>query len=250
LMMKYIDTENEDYYFQYKDLLDKIDLDRPLQSIKMFFVFERVYNAKKDNLFPHNKAGYDRMVTTYRNHLERGLLLQHGYLRKNIIVNLMRFAVKRQEYGWIYDFLEKWKDKIGNINQREEYLNHCWASYYFLIKDYEKAEKLLTFSYTDKDFFMISKRMRLIILFEQKDIALLSYESEAFKVQLHRFLKGEEIKPEIFELNNVFNNALRLIIDLQYNPKQSKKESILKKITTKRCADKEWLISKLDLIKC
>jgi hypothetical protein len=174
----------------------------------------------------------------------------NGVLLGKTVINLVTFAFKQKDSAWIFSFLNKWEHQIGMPENRAEILNYCWATYYFLIKDYDKAESLLTFDYTDIGYLLYCRRMRLKILYEKKDEYLLSYEINAFKLYVFRQFKKEGINKNIFEFNNHFIDALKQIINLENSsPTVSKKEKIYTKLLDLKSADKEWLLEKTGEIK-
>lgn len=249
LMFEKINTENYDIYNEFHSLLISEEKNLTLSILTNFYTFERVFLSLKYN--ENQSEEITKLIyDVYKDHLEKDLLLINGVLLGKTAINLVTFAFKQKDSNWLFSFLKQWESKIGDTESKIEVLNYCWATYYFLIKDYNKAETLLSYEFTDIGYLLYSRRMRLKILYEKREEYLLSYEINAFKLYVYRQFKKDAINKNIFEFNNHFIDCLKQIINLRKNKTtKQKKEKLYNKVTELKVASKEWLLEKIATMK-
>jgi hypothetical protein len=247
-MLQNIDSKNNIHYEKYTTLLNQSLSHINTESAKVLFTFQRSYTIQRYNRNPNdeNTKEYSKV---YREHLELGYLIVNGILTPNIVINLVLLAVKEKNGEWLHNFIQKWQNFIGTPTERTEILNFCWANYYFLVKDFDKAEDCISFNYQSVNYLLYTRRMRLKILFEKQEFISLSYESDAFKVYVFRQYKKKEIGEEAYNSNNAFADFIKQLDTLVHNPNAKKKEKVNKKINEKKCSDKEWLLEKIQNLK-
>ena len=247
-MFYHIDDYPNNYYREYEELLENNLAFINVESAKILFIFQRGYFTQKYNRQP-NPINTRENSEIYRKHLEQGYLLVNDILLPSTVVNLILFAVKEKNSAWISDFLLRWENYIGNINEREEILNYCWLNYYFLIRNFEKAEAAISFNYSNIFYMLFTRRTRLKILFEKKEFVSLSYEADSLKVYVFRLYKRGDISEDIYIYHNNFIDFIKKICNLVHNVSGSRKAKISEKLQEKKCVDKEWLTEKIEELK-
>jgi hypothetical protein len=248
LMSKNINEGTNKYYKAYKDLLLSIENKLADKTAKILFSYERSFLIKLYNNQP-NETSVKLLMTMYKEQLQKGYLLINGILPKGIVLNLVSIAIKTNDSDFIYELVIHWGDKIGKLNEREDIVSFCWANYYFLTKDFDKANEYIKISYLNIDFIINTRRMRVKILYEQKESITLTYELDAFKVFVFRQYKKGTLSENKYQLNNNFVGLLMQIIALEGSGDKPKVGRIKEKITKSKCTDKEWLLEKINLIK-
>lgn len=247
-MLQNIEDENNIYYEDYKRIITEFQSFINTESAKVLFTIQRSFTIICYNKNA-NVATTAEYMRVYREHLDLGFLVVDGILKPNIVVNLILLALKEKNAEWVYNFIQKWKNHIGTQSERHEILNFCWANYYFISKEFDKAEDYISLSYENLAYLLYTRRMRLKILFEKQEFLHLSYELDAYKIYVFRQYKKDKISEEVYRLNSYFADFLKQIDTLIHYPTERKKEKMIEKITTKGCVDKEWLLEKVAEVK-
>jgi hypothetical protein len=247
-MLQNVDSEDNIYYEKYKNIVEEYQAFVNTESAKVIFTMQRSFT-----IFCYNRVANERntaeYMRVYREHLDRGYLVVDGMLKPNIVVNLILLAIKEKNAEWIYQFIQQWKNQIGTLTDRQEILNFCWANYYFISKDFDKAEDYISLNYENLGYLLYIRRMRLKILFEKQEFLHLSYEVDAFKVYVFRQYKKENLTEELYRSNNYFADFLKQLDSLTHYPSERKKEKVATKIALNGSADKEWLLEKIAEVK-
>jgi hypothetical protein len=243
-MLQNINDSPNVYYEEYVTLLNSSLDFINTESAKVLFTFQRSFTVQRYNLKPsaENTAEYSKV---YREHLELGYLIVNGILTPNVVVNLVLLAVKEKNVAWLNEFISKWQHVIGTPTERPEILNYCWSNFYFINKDFDKAEKHISFNYQNNSYLLYTRRIRLKILFEKREFLALSYEADAVKVYVYRLYKKKEITETDYNFNSYFVDFLKQVDNFVHNPNPKKKLKLLEKISEKKCAEREWLLEKL-----
>jgi hypothetical protein len=247
-MFLHIEEYPNAYYQEYEMLMENNLAFINVESAKILFTFQRGYFTQKYNRNP-NPVNTLENSEIYRKHLEHGHLLVNDILLPSTVVNLIMFAVKEKNSAWISDFLLRWENYIGNISEREEILNYCWLNYYFLIRNFDKAESTISFSYSNIFYLLFTRRTRLKILFEKKEYVSLGYEADSLKVYVFRLYKRGDISEDIYIYHNNFIDFIKKICNLVHNVTESRRVKFGEKLQEKKCVDKEWLNEKLAELK-
>ncbi len=247
-MLQNIDITPNIHYEEYVTLLNSSLNFINTESAKVLFTFQRSFTVQRYNLKPNveNTQEYSRV---YREHLELGYLIVNSILTPNVVVNLVLLAVKEKNILWLNEFIAKWQHVIGTPTERQEILNFCWSNFYFISKDFTKAENHISFNYQNSHYLLYTRRIRLKILFEKREFLALSYEADAFKVYVFRLYKKKDITETDYNFNSYFVDFLKQIETLVHNKNAKKKLKLLEKINEKKCAEREWLLEKLQEIK-
>ncbi len=244
LMAKNLHQDSNIYYQEYKDLLREVEDNLAEETAKILFSIERSYLVKMYNNNP-NETYSNLLFTMYKEQMKKGYLLIEGIFPKGIALNIISMAIKNNDHQYLYELLTVWKNQLGTPNEREEILSFCWANYYFLIKDFPKANEYTKTSYLDMDFIINTRRMKIKILFEQNETVALTYEIESFKVFIFRQFKKEILSENKYVLNNNFIDTLKHIVNLSNIKNEVKKTKLLEKVESQKCTDREWLLSKI-----
>jgi hypothetical protein len=244
LMAKNLYSNENIYYQEYKKLLREVEDSLAEETAKALFSMERSYLVKVYNINP-NDTYSNLLFTMYKEQLKKGYLLIEGIFPKGIALNIMTIAIKNNDSECLLELLTVWKNQIGTPSEREEILSFCWANFYFLTKDFQKANDYIKISYLDLDFIINTRRMKIKILFEQNETVALTYEIESFKVFIFRQFKKEILSENKYVLNNNFIDNLKHIVNLSHQRNDAKKIKLLEKVESQKCTDKEWLLSKI-----
>ncbi len=237
------EAENDNAFYKLKALLiqheDLLPIDqlKPLQALCRNFCVRQYNKGQKGFL----KEAFD----LYKLHLKKDYLSYHGGLLQSTFRNIVAFGLKLEEFDWVYNFLEAYKNRIVGTNHPQDSYEFNLASYYFAVQDYDQALTCLVDHYEDFYYKIIAKRLEIKIFFETNS-AILDAKMDAFKIFIYR-LSQKMISDIQRQGNNNFIDVLRQI----RNPKTKGNEQRIGKIALKInelkvIAEKEWLMEKLE----
>jgi hypothetical protein len=197
-----------------------------------------------------NEQNLRYLFDTYKRHLENGALLLNGRIHSSAAINIMNYSLKLNERSWLKDFLEKWKDNFGaHDDNNEEVKRFCYSMYYFAEKQFSRAEDYILPHYDNILLFLITRRLKIKILFERNEFNRMFHEIDAFKIYLFRNVKSQKgLSSAHFEWNNNFITILKKVYALKFRKNKNDKPKLLQRIQTTICSDKEWLLQQCQAI--
>jgi len=229
-----------------KEILEEKEKDIPLQALKALQALSRNYCILKYNS-GEGVAYLEEAFRLYKLHLEKGYLYYEGGLIPSTIRNLVIRGLKLKEYPWVYDFLQKAKNKIAGTKHPNDVYSFNMACYYFSLGDYDKSLVLLTDTYEDVYYKVTAKRLEIMIRYEQ-DSPLTDSRLDAFKVYIFRSAK-KSISAIQKEGNNNFADLLKQVLNPKTRVSPVRINKLLQKIKEKKIvAEKDWLIEKLEAL--
>ncbi len=223
-------------------LLNLYEHELPLLYRKNFHTFCRsIYT------FQFNAGRMDlqkKIFTLYQNDLEKGYLFFHGGIKSSAFANIVAFGLREKEYDWVFQFLQKYRDKIAGTQYPEEVYQFNLAQYHFAQKAYKAAKDCLANSYEDLYYQINAKKLELKILFEEESV-LFDAKLDAFRLFLRRLSKKNLPEPVRVAINNFINILKQIRMPETYNNPQRIEKIRTKIKTTSAIKDREWLLQKL-----
>ncbi len=195
-------------------------------------------------LYNQGNAEYlEISFTTYRQHLEEGLLYHEGKIRASTFFNLVQSGLRLKEINWVETFIQKHQNLIIGSDNPEDAYHLCLAKLYFAKQDYEATSHLLQeITMNDLQLKIQAKRLEIITYYELES-SLLEYKMEAFKVYIFRLAK-KLLSDRYKKSNNNFVDILRqLIRNENYSSKLKKIQNRIQQ--EEFLADREWLQEKI-----
>lgn len=192
---------------------------------------------------------YQFLFNLYKEQMLNQTLYNDGKLYYQILKNLVSVCIKLKEYIWLFNFMENHKNKIFPVKIGKDVYQFNMARIYFSKKEFDKADELLANSKVKDIFYKLStKRLRLMLYFEQQEWNLLDSNIERFRKYLTRG-KAKEIivQRKVYEENFVLyiKKILRIQIDVNRNfnkiTKIKNEFSQLEKV-----AERNWLSEKIE----
>lgn len=232
--------DNDDYYFNFKKLLD--------ENLQIFPKYEakEIYTAAINYCIKKINKGDDKFLNEF-------LELNESLLANNIIAenelspwkfkNIVTVALKLSKFKWVEDFIETYKDKVSE-NYRDNAITFNKAQLYFYQKKYEELlPLLLQVDYEDFTYSLNSRLFTVITYYElEESDALISY-LDSFRTYLKRQKSISDKRKKNYL--NFLSNIRKLV---RYN--QNRKVDLLKlKVditSTSDTVSKEWLLEKID----
>lgn len=217
---------------QHGDVFPNTDL-RDLYILALNVCIRRINAGDKK----HIREAFD----LYRAGLQRSVFLENGWLSKFTYRNVLNIAVALQEWDWALAYLQEFQAYLPP-KERENIFKYNLATFYFRKKDYQQALALLPYvELRDILENFDSRRMLLIMYFEQKEWQALAYLLDSFGIYLQRHKEGGYHR-------EMYLNLVRFLKKMLAQPIQNEEErsSIRVEIMeTAHLAEREWLLSVL-----
>ena len=122
----------------------------------------------------------------YKDSLEKGYLLEGGYMPESTFSNMVALGIKRERFGWTADFIHEQKDYL-KADQRDSLVNFNEAQlYYAQGKLSAVAQHLIKVSTKQPFLYLGAKSLLLKVLYETKEWDALDSTLESLRVYLQR----------------------------------------------------------------
>ena len=175
----------------------------------------------------------------YKNGLTNGVLLENKTLSRFTYNNVMKLALKNNEFDWTEQFLNDFK-KYLPARERENLYKYNLALFYFQKRDYEKAMLLLQ-EVTLKDvlYNLDARRVLMRIYYELGEYTVLESFLESFTIFIRR-------QKDLGYHRNNYLNLIKFVKKLlQTNLKSfvEKQELRIEIEQTTELTEKDWLLN-------
>ena len=241
IFLSLMESENEEHFYKIIDLLNvhahtfNIDEAREMYTIAQNYCIKKINKGETKFL--------KESLSLYRIVLDKGFILEKGYLSPWHYKNIVVIGLRLNEFDWVEMFINKYKEQISPL-YRENAHTYNIAKFHFYKKEYKTVLGLLQkVEFEDIFYNLDSKAMLLKIYYELGEINALHYLTESFELFIRRNkLIGKYHK-------TTYLNLIGLIKKLTNTPVGDKdkfikiKEQILK---TKQVADITWLLEKVN----
>jgi hypothetical protein len=171
------------------------------------------------------------------------LLRVERYISHDVINSVVIAAISNFEYGWLEDFIEKYKDDIEPEYASDVY-HLSLAKLYFNKEDYPKAlQHLNNVDYKDPKYYVNAKIILSKTLYEQGDLEGIKYVIDNLK---HYAYRNRKLLPQQAENVKTFITYLSRLIQIKKRGKANTDR--LKKSLDKEklfVPQKSWFYEKL-----
>lgn len=234
------DDSDENHFFQLKDLLSLEEQKISKNDLKEVYLAAINFCARK--IRKGEVAYLSEALELYRRGIEKQVLIENGILSPWTFTNVVKLALRLQQYDWIEAFIKKNSQKLPE-SFRKNALNYNLAELYYYRKDYSQAQDYLNLvKYSDLNYYLGSRVMLIKIYYENNEEQLLLSQLASFTMFLKR---NKEISTHLKKTYLNFCNLLFVI--LKQNPKQLLQ--LDEKIAnTSPLTDKEWLLKQLEAV--
>lgn len=234
------DFQNENHYFQLKDLLKKYAVKFPQSEASDMYSFVVNYCTRKLN--SGNSTYWREYFEIHQQLLENKIIIIDGELNAGIFKNIIAAALRLGESKWTEDFIQNYKDFLPK-KQKENAVTYNTALLYLHQKRYAKVIELLQeVEYEDFIYNLSSKRLLLMTYFETDEQEPLFSLIDSWRAYLYR-------NPNISNaMKEMYSNFLTITKKLaRTNKREVKILTNLKEeiINTKNLASRSWLLEKI-----
>jgi hypothetical protein len=243
--LAYMNKDNDDYYFQFKELL--------LKNLGLFPYKNRfplilgLQNICINKMRSGKREFQNELFELYREMRSRGLYSdESGYINLSTFRNMFITALNLKEYGWAESFIEEFKDKIPPETREDTYL-FASASLKFARRELEGA--LEDISKVKINHYMAGMDVKSLML-------KIYYEMDQFNAVLdlvdayrHIFTskRKNRVISDTYRLSNLnFLNFLSKLVKFKSSSMKEGKDYLIHQITKTETILKDWLIEKAE----
>lgn len=235
-----IDFDNENHYFELKNLIEKyIDL-FPLDEAKNI-----LDNAINYTILKGNKGNIEYLkesLDLYKKSLDKELIYVNEEITPWTFKNIVSIALRQKEYEWTETFINIYGEKINKL-YRLNAINYSLGSLYFYKKEFNKAIPLLQkVEYEEIYYSLDAKALTISTYYELDEYMFLGSFFESFKNYLTRN-KNISQSNKIRYLN-LIKYTKKLVESSQYS--KSKLLKLKEDIKADSSIGKNWLLEKVD----
>ncbi|MEZ5043531.1 MAG: hypothetical protein R2828_26780 [Saprospiraceae bacterium] len=176
--------ENEDSYYNLKELLDQHGLKFPKQEALSLYYFAINYCIQKIN--SGNQIFAEEVFKIYNDLVNKEIIFVNDELSPWDFKNIVVLALRLGKFDWTETFINKFKHKIPQ-DDRENAVTYNLAQLYFYQKKYDKViEQLQNVEYTDVTYNLNAKAMLIATYYEKEELEALYSLFESFRAYLNR----------------------------------------------------------------
>lgn len=216
---------------------DKFDKSR----LNYYYTYVTTYYWMRIN---EGNTEYRKNVLDIYKYLDlKDLLKVERYISHDVVNSVVIAAISNYEYGWLENFIEKYKNDIEPEFAGDVY-HLSLAKLYFNKEDYPKAlEHLNNVDYKDPKYYVNAKIVLSKTLYEQGDLEGIKYVIDNFK---HYAYRNRKLLPQQAEYVKTFIAYLSRLIQIKKRGKANTER--LKKSLEKEklfVPQKSWFYEKL-----
>lgn len=187
------------YYTIFQALRDEADVDHfdkllvylqgpslaiATNDLKDIYLFAINYCARKIRQGKEKYVG--EALRLYRNGIERSLLLDERGLSPWAFTNVVKLALRQQEYDWIEAFINKYAPALPE-QFRENALHYNLAELYYYTNRFERAQRhLIQVEFSDLNYYLGARVLLAKIYYESGEEETLLSLISSFTVFLKR----------------------------------------------------------------
>ncbi|MEZ4918965.1 MAG: hypothetical protein R2792_07630 [Saprospiraceae bacterium] len=227
---------------EFFDLLDEIEEQLPFHKLKDLRAFQRTLLIRRYNQ-SSDKVNSSTLFSTYKDHLEKALLLYDNKITVHSFKNLAIFALKFKEYNWIEQFFNDYPpERICGTKYPFEIHSLRRADYHYYIGEYDRALELINYkAFEDPQSSIVADVLQIKIYFETEN-DILEYRLKSMDQKVRRTNLADSVK------NRYYNFIKKTDKLIKYGglAKDHKKLSKLKEelISMPDIIEREWLLEK------
>ncbi len=236
--------ENEAYFFQLKNMLEKqsgLFRKRELQTLFIhlmnYCIYSKINNGRIDY--------YTELFSLYRIALEQEIIFENGELDPHHYKNIVTTSFYVREFAWAENFIQQYTARLPKADQ-ENALQYNLAQLYFHKGEFDKViGQLREVDYQTIAYALGSKLLLLRTYYELGEDQALDSLIDSFRIYLRRNkLISKEIKQQYM---NALRFTKRLATTAHFDEKAIQKlKSQIEKC--KALAVKKWLLEKIEAL--
>lgn len=241
--LKILSDPNAAHYQALKACIDQYHtkLDPPVIRVLYSYLVN-----KAQEIFPDRNVFLKEVFSLYKEQMALGTLYISGYIAPTLVRNITIVGIKRREFDWVEDFLEKNAGKIvPTYLEREDIIHLCRAYLYFAKGEFQRTLDVINMLRYDSLFTkMDERRLRLMCYFEMGIQGPLGDLINSFRKFLADHKK--KIPAGYLEANRMFIYYVHKISSTVFSTKAQRKALADEILQVAILPDKEWLLAKIE----
>lgn len=238
ILQSLLDGDNDAHFQHLKTLITKGAGQITFYDLREIYSFGANYCAR---MIRKGKEAYlEEALQLYLDGIRKEILTQDGYLSPWPFTNVVKLALRLQQYDWIEDFIREYAPRLPE-SFRENALHYNLAELYYYTRAYEDAQDHLNLvQLSDLNYHLGSRVILAKIYYETgEENALLSLLA-AFTVFLKRNKKISN------DLKKTYLNFCHFLFQLVRRKKKQLPKLRSRIAETKLLTDRAWLLEMID----
>lgn len=217
----------------------------PRTEVRDMYAFAQNYCIKQIN--SGNGDFLRKLFELNKTLLATGLIFEGGYLSPHDFKNIVTVSLRVNEFDFAHDFIQNQKDRLDpSIRDNAHTFSMAW--YHFFRKEYDKTLKtLLKVEFTDVYYHLDAKSLLLKTYYELNEEDALYSLFDAFKIYLRRNKLISDYQRDVY--SNLISFTRRLVTARHGSNRVNAEELKKEILETKKVADINWLLAKVDELK-
>ncbi|MEO1260260.1 MAG: hypothetical protein AAFZ15_15805 [Bacteroidota bacterium] len=233
--------EQEDYFFQLKNLIENEGHCFPQKELHTFFIHLMNY-CIYTKINQNRPDYYEELFYLYLISIEKEIIFINQQLNPHHYKNIITISLRLEKFEWVENFIQNYTHLLPESDKENAY-NYNLANVYFSQGKYEKViEQLREVEYQNITYALGSKLLLLRTYFELKEDTALSSLIDSFRIYLRR---NREITTSV---KQQYMNTLRFtkkIASIAPYDERSKDKIIEKINNSNALVLKNWLLEKV-----
>lgn len=248
LLYEMLSRHDQSYYFEALANLQEQETFFSIPELKTIYNYFQNYCIEQINR--NNSPFLSELFKLYQSQLEKGLMIEDGYLSEWHYKNIVTTALRLEEMDWCYQFIETYKTRLSPEAEDNAYRFNL-ASYFYAVENYREVLPLLTqVEYKDLRYSLGAKALLLRTYYDLEEYeALYSLTGSFRQFLLRNKLMADSRRIAYYNLFKFTQRAARIRALTGYRSSeklQRELEKLTKEIREAEAIfNKSWLEEKI-----
>ncbi len=209
LSYKLIVTENEVFYFELKDFLQKKELKISKENKKEIYNYLQNYIIKRIN--NGARKFLEELYVLYLRTLENGIIFNNGFLSQWEYKNIVTTGCRLGKFEWTKNFIVAYKNRLEPSIADNAYQFNL-ASFYNYLKQHDKTlEVLRDVQFNDVYYYLNTNVLLIRSYFGLAEHELLLQLLDTFRIYLLRNKKMSTYQKKLYKNLIMYSKKLSLL---------------------------------------
>ena len=242
LLMLFLDEDNETYFYETIELLEKHE--KEFHILHLNNAYMNLRNYCKRMILKGKEKFLKELFEVYKIDIRKRTYTLLKYMSFRYYTDVVETALRLKEYSWVKDFIDKYKTALTPDDRENTYV-YSLALFEFAMKNFEMSLELLSkVKYYDVYHKLKYRSLLLMLYFELDYGDLLLAHLDSF----NHFLLNDTMISDDRKI--YYSNFIKYIRSLGGLRDKNKKDELLrlkqKASEDKKLFNKEWIAEKID----